>query len=245
MLPSQILLNNLLYDTSQLAIPTDDVDPEQVAQPTRWDMGFIRRFMLFFGPISSVFDFATFGIMLWVFHAGPASVPDRLVRGVPGHPDPGDLRRSAPGGSRSSAAARASPLLLAALGVVTVGAVLPYTGPWPTSWASGPCPASFFLALAGIVVCYLVLIEVGKHWFYRLYRAPATPAPRHRTPATACAAAPPASPSTPCTQPADTTPARASRSGKRAKSRLGELVGGWYHWRDSTCAVGSCAVTTS
>ena len=71
MLPSQILLNNLLYDTSQLAIPTDEVDPEQVAQPTRWDVGFIRRFMLFFGPISSIFDFITFGVMLWVFHAGP------------------------------------------------------------------------------------------------------------------------------------------------------------------------------
>jgi Mg2+-importing ATPase len=72
MLPSQILLNNLLYDTSQLAIPTDDVDPEQLARPARWDVGFIRRFMLFFGPVSSVFDFITFGIMLWGFHAGPA-----------------------------------------------------------------------------------------------------------------------------------------------------------------------------
>lgn len=72
MLPSQILLNNLLYDSSQLAIPTDEVDPEQVAQPTRWDVGFIRRFMLFFGPVSSIFDFITFGVMLWVFHAGPA-----------------------------------------------------------------------------------------------------------------------------------------------------------------------------
>ena len=69
---AQILLNNLLYDTSQLAIPTDDVDPEQVAKPTRWDVGSIRRFMLFFGPVSSVFDFITFGVMLWGFHAGPA-----------------------------------------------------------------------------------------------------------------------------------------------------------------------------
>lgn len=70
MLPSQILLNNLLYDSSQLAIPTDNVDPEQLARPSRWDVGFIRRFMLFFGPVSSVFDFVTFGVMLWIFHAG-------------------------------------------------------------------------------------------------------------------------------------------------------------------------------
>jgi Mg2+-importing ATPase len=72
MLPAQILLNNLLYDTSQMAIPTDDVDPEQVASPTRWDVSFIRKFMLFFGPISSVFDFITFGVMLWGFYADPA-----------------------------------------------------------------------------------------------------------------------------------------------------------------------------
>ncbi|WP_368860200.1 cation transporting ATPase C-terminal domain-containing protein, partial [Streptomyces fildesensis] len=71
MLPSQILLNNLLYDTSQLAIPTDHVDEEQLRRPSHWDIGFIRRFMVCFGPISSVFDFATFGVMLWVFHSGP------------------------------------------------------------------------------------------------------------------------------------------------------------------------------
>src|SRR5205807_187451 len=72
MLPSQILLNNVLYDSSQLAIPTDNVDEEQLRRPSHWDLGLIRRFMLFFGPISSLFDFATFGVMLWVFHSGPA-----------------------------------------------------------------------------------------------------------------------------------------------------------------------------
>jgi len=70
MLPSQILLNNLLYDTSQTAIPTDRVDPEMTARPARWDTRFIRRFMTYFGPISSLFDFATFAVMLRVFHAG-------------------------------------------------------------------------------------------------------------------------------------------------------------------------------
>ncbi|WP_309230639.1 magnesium-translocating P-type ATPase [Nocardia sp. SYP-A9097] len=70
MLPSQILLNNLLYDASQLAIPTDTVDDEQLARPARWDIHLIKRFMLVFGPISSLFDFLTFAIMLRVFHAG-------------------------------------------------------------------------------------------------------------------------------------------------------------------------------
>jgi P-type Mg2+ transporter len=70
MLPSQILLNNLLYDTSQLAIPTDRVDEEQLDSPSHWNIGFIRQFMLMFGPISSLFDFLTFGLMLGVLHAG-------------------------------------------------------------------------------------------------------------------------------------------------------------------------------
>jgi P-type Mg2+ transporter len=179
MLPSQILLNNLLYDSSQLAIPTDEVDPELVAQPTRWDIGFIRKFMLFFGPISSVFDFVTFGIMLWVFHAGPglfhtgwfveSLATQTLVifiirtRRVP-------FLRSRP----------SVPMLLAALAVVAVGTVLPYT---PIAHILGfrPLPSLFFLALAGIVVCYLALIELGKYWFFRLYHAPARPEPRQHT----------------------------------------------------------------
>ena len=71
MLPSQILLNNLLYDSSQLSIPTDNVDAEQLHAPSHWNIAFIRRFMLTFGPISSLFDFLTFGLMLGVLHAGP------------------------------------------------------------------------------------------------------------------------------------------------------------------------------
>ena len=69
MLPFQILLNNLLYDTSQMTIPTDRVDEEQLVRPSHWDISFIRRFMVRFGPISSVFDFATFAVMLWGFNA--------------------------------------------------------------------------------------------------------------------------------------------------------------------------------
>ena len=178
MLPSQILLNNLLYDSSQLAIPTDNVDPEQLARPSRWDVSLIRRFMLFFGPISSLFDFATFGVMLWVFHAGPplfrsgwfveSLATQTLVifairtRRVP-------FFRSHP----------STPLLLAALSVVAVGAALPAT---PLAHALGfqPLPAPFYLALGLMVAVYLVLIEIGKRWFYRA--APAVPVVRRRIP---------------------------------------------------------------
>jgi Mg2+-importing ATPase len=178
MLPSQILLNNLLYDSSQLAIPTDEVDPEQVAQPTRWDVSFIRRFMLFFGPVSSAFDFVTFGVMLWVFHAGPAlfrsgwfveslATQTLVIFAIRTRRIP--FFRSRP----------SLPLTLAALAVVTIGAVLPYT-PFGRMLGFRPLPGPFFLALVVMVVAYLLLIELGKYWFYRSYRAPATTAPRHR-----------------------------------------------------------------
>jgi P-type Mg2+ transporter len=164
MLPSQILLNNLLYDTSQLAIPTDNVDEEQLRRPSHWDIKFIRRFMFYFGPFSSLFDFATFALMLGVFHSGPAQfrsgwfveslATQTLVifairtRRIP-------FFRSHP----------SLPLTLAALGVVTVGALLPAT---PLAHALGfqPLPTGFFVALAGMVMLYLALVEVGKRLFY-------------------------------------------------------------------------------
>jgi P-type Mg2+ transporter len=178
MLPTQILLNNLLYDSSQLTIPTDEVDAEQVVRPTRWDVGFIRKFMIFFGPISSVFDFVTFGVMLWVFHAGPAlfrsgwfveslATQTLVIFAI-------RTRRIPFFRSRPSV-----PLLLAALAVVAIGAVLPFT---PLAHVLGfrPLPGLFFLALFGMVISYLALIELGKHWFYRADRAAARPAPWHR-----------------------------------------------------------------
>ncbi len=71
MLPTQILLNNLLYDVSEMTIPTDNVDEELLRRPSHWDTGQIRRFTLFFGPISSVFNFVTFAVLLLGLHAGP------------------------------------------------------------------------------------------------------------------------------------------------------------------------------
>ncbi|WP_406829766.1 magnesium-translocating P-type ATPase [Pedococcus sp. KACC 23699] len=166
MLPSQILLNNLLYDTSQLAIPTDGVDEEQLRRPSHWDISFIRRFMVVFGPLSSIFDFATFWVMLQVFHSGPAQfrsgwfveslatqtliVFSIRTRRVP-------FLRSTP-----SAA-----LVVAAVGVVLTGAALPATGLAP-ALGFEPLPTDFFLALVGMIVTYLVVVEVAKTWFYRL-----------------------------------------------------------------------------
>src|ERR1019366_2601903 len=75
MLPIQILANNLLYDISQTAIPTDDVDPDQVDKPRPWDMKQLTRFIVFVGPCSSIFDYTTYLIMLYVFHCWNVSTP--------------------------------------------------------------------------------------------------------------------------------------------------------------------------
>ena len=72
MLPVQILLNNLLYAVSEMPIPLDEVDREITERPEHWDMRFIRNFMLVLGPVSSIFDFLTFGLLLLVFHASEA-----------------------------------------------------------------------------------------------------------------------------------------------------------------------------
>ena len=177
MLPSQILLNNLLYDSSQLAIPTDGVDEEQLRRPSHWDIGFIRRFMIFFGPLSSFFDFVTFAIMLWVFHSGAAQfrsgwfveslATQTLVifairtRRVP-------FFRSHP----------SLPLTLAALSVVTIGTLIPAT-PLAHTLGFSPLPGAFFAALVAMVVGYLALIELGKRYFYRDTTAAEIPRSRY------------------------------------------------------------------
>ena len=110
MMPIQILTNNLLYDVSQTAIPTDAVDPEQIAKPRPWDIGSIARFILFIGPCSSIFDYTTFLMMLYVFNAWVAregaAVPDRLVRREPADADADRPRDSHAAASRSCRVAR-------------------------------------------------------------------------------------------------------------------------------------------
>ena len=173
MLPSQILLNNLLYDTSQMAIPTDLVDAELLARPSHWDIKFIRRFMLLFGPISSIFDFLTFAVMLGPFAAGPAlfrsgwfveslATQTLVVFVIRTHRVP--FWRSRPSG----------PLLGAVLGVITIGAVLPYS-PFSHDLGFTALPAGFFAVLAGMVALYLLLVELAKRRFFERVPGPAHP----------------------------------------------------------------------
>lgn len=164
MLPSQILLNNLLYDSSQLAIPTDRVDTEQLHAPSHWNVAFIRRFMLIFGPISSLFDFMTFGLMLGVLHAGAVefrtgwfveslATQTLIIFAIRTRKVP--FFRSRPSGLLTGTS----------LAVVAIGVVLTVS-PISATLGFTPLPWQFFGALGAFVVTYLVLVELAKKVFY-------------------------------------------------------------------------------
>ena len=182
MLPSQILLNNLLYDMGQLAIPGDHVDDEVLARPAAWDITFVRRFMSIFGPISSIFDFMTFFVMLGFLHASHAEfrsgwfveslATQTLVvfvirtRRVP-------FFRSRP--SRA--------MIITPAACAVIGAILPFT-PLAHTLGFTTLPISFFLILIGMIVAYLVLVETVKSRFYdaqnRALPTPLTHEQRHQ-----------------------------------------------------------------
>jgi Mg2+-importing ATPase len=169
MLPIQILLNNLLYDTSQTVLTTDNVDAEYIEKPKRWDISFIRRFMIIIGPVSSLFDFATFFTMLFVFNAWinaglfqtawfiESLCSQTLVvliirtRRVP-------FYKSKP----------SNYLAIMLLAVISFAIIVPYT-PVGTFFGFVPPPPTFYLALAGILGAYAVLAETVKRWFYKRY----------------------------------------------------------------------------
>jgi len=166
MLPTQILLNNFLYDTSQISIPSDNVDPILLQRPKRWQIGFIRQFMLIMGPISSIYDFITFGILLWAFHASSnASLfhTGWFVESLATQTLVVFVIRTA----RNPLKSRPSRLLLiSVLSVMAVAVVLPYT---PVGRLLGftPPPGWLLGAFALLAVTYLLLVQAVKSWFYR------------------------------------------------------------------------------
>jgi Mg2+-importing ATPase len=165
MLPGQILLGNLLYDASQLTISSDRVDPATVRAPARWDIAAIGRFMLIFGPLSSLFDLATFALLIGAFHADATQfrtgwfieslVSQTLVvliirtRRYP-------FVRSRPGIA----------LMAALLGVVVIAVALPFSPLGPVLGFETP-DAGLLWAIAGIVVAYLAVADLAKFLFFR------------------------------------------------------------------------------
>jgi Mg2+-importing ATPase len=181
--PVQILLNNLLYDFSQTGIPTDNVDGELIAKPLKWDIGNIKWFMVFIGPISSIFDYATFALMWFFFHCSrylnvalSASrhgfyerlfqtgwfVESLLTQTLIVH----IIRTRRIPFLRSRASL---PMTLTTLGVMAIGAWLPYS-PLAPMFGLVRLPGVYWAWIAGFLFTYSVLTHLVKTWFFKRFR---------------------------------------------------------------------------
>jgi Mg2+-importing ATPase len=159
MLPTQILLNNFLYDLAQISIPSDTVDPEFVQKPRRWDINLIRRFMLWVGPISSLYDFLTFFVLLKVFHASERSFHTGwFVESLATQTLVIFVIRTAknPFKSRPSAG-----LVATSLAVVALGLLLPWS-PFAHALGFVPLPLAYFAFLAVATATYMGIVELVK-----------------------------------------------------------------------------------
>jgi Mg2+-importing ATPase len=165
MLPTQILLNNLLYDVSQISIPAT-MWMALLHRKAMAGIGFIRQFMMIIGPISSIYDFLTFGVLLWVFHAStnaPLFRTGWFVESLATQTLVVFVIRTAGNPLRSHPS---GPLLVGVFAIVAVGAVLPYTALGKLLQFT-PLPLSLLGAIAFLAVTYLLLVQVVKSWFYR------------------------------------------------------------------------------
>jgi len=167
MLPTQILLNNFLYDLSQVTIPTDNVDADYLKKPRPWNIKFIRQFILAIGPVSSIFDFLTFGVMWFIFHASPEEfrtgwfVESLLTQTFVIY-----IIRTQKIPFLESRPSRT--LLLSTLSIVLVGCLIPFT-PIGAFFHFVPLPALFFLILAGMAIAYLLLAQLVKSIFSKKF----------------------------------------------------------------------------
>lgn len=167
MLPTQILLNNLLYDLSQLAIPSDNVEKNLLLQPKRWNINGIKHFMILFGPISSVFDFLTFSVLLTVFKASSSLFQtgwfvESLITQVL-------IIFSIRTRTFPFFKSRPSNLLIfSALTVCLIGLILPFI-PFAPSLSFIPLPFKFYAYLAGLTIVYIISVDLVKAHFFKNY----------------------------------------------------------------------------
>jgi Mg2+-importing ATPase len=169
MLPIQVLTNNLLYDFSQTTIPTDEVDIEWLMKPRKWAIGELRRFILYIGPISSIFDYATFFIMLYLFkswtnadlfHTGwfvESIFTQTLIIHV--------IRTNKIPFLQSRASLS---LIFTSLAIVAVGAWLPYS-PLAQWLGFVPLPPLYWPLLLAMLITYIILTQIIKTWFYHKF----------------------------------------------------------------------------
>jgi Mg2+-importing ATPase len=167
MTPIQVLTNNLLYDISQSAIPTDTVDAEYLAAPRRWDIDNIAKFVLCVGPISSIFDYATYALMIFAFGAledPPLLQTGWFVESLLSQTLVIHVIRTARIPFLQSRASDA--LMLTTLAVCLFGAALPFS-PLAGVFGFTPLPPLYWPAIFGFLLCYAALAQITKSWFAR------------------------------------------------------------------------------
>jgi hypothetical protein len=172
LLPIQILLNNLLYDISQSSITTDNVDTEYIEKPKRWDIGYIKSFMITLGPVSSLFDFLTFFIVLRFFlpsvlleQQEPLFQTAWFVVGLITQTLIVFVIRT-----RHSPFWKSKPgklLVVSSIALTIIALIIPFTEFGETYFHFTALPPTFFIALVGIVLAYFALAEVIKRWFHK------------------------------------------------------------------------------
>ncbi len=167
MLPIQILLNNFLYDLSQIAIPNDGVDKEYTIKPRPWNVNYIKKFMIIIGPISSIYDFLTYGVMLFVFHASPQLfhtgwfIESLCTQTLIIH-----VIRTGKIPFLESRPSRF--LILTSILIVTTGIAIPFS-PLAKHFGFVAPPPLYFVILFFMVITYMLLVQVVKTWFIKKY----------------------------------------------------------------------------
>ena len=169
MTPIQILTNNLLYDVSQAAIPTDAVDPQEIAKPRPWDIGSLTKFILFIGPCSSIFDYTTFAIMLYVFNTWAVEkaalfqsgwfVESLLTQTLIIHV----IRTRKVPFLQSRAS---GPLIAMTVSIMLIGILIPFT-PVGAYLGFTRLPPLYWLLLALTLLAYMLLTQGVKTWLIR------------------------------------------------------------------------------
>ncbi len=171
MAPVQLLSQNLLYDISQTAIPFDDVDKEYLERPRRWEIQNISRFMLFIGPISSIFDYATFALMWFVFKANSPQHAGLFQSGwfIEGLLSQTLIVHMIRTRKIPFIQSRASwPLMMMTFGIMGIGLWVPFSG-YGHSIGLEPLPWAYFPWLVGILITYCLLTQLVKQWFAKRF----------------------------------------------------------------------------
>lgn len=170
MLPMQILFMNLLYDIANMTLPTDNVDEEFTKWPQRWDIGFIRKFTLFFGPFSSLYDFLTFGIMLFVFNASTLERAALFQTGWFVESFWTEVLIMFVIRTRRIPFVTSRPgkwLTVLTLSCVAFGTILPFTI-FGSFMGFTPLPTEYWILLILMVATYLFLVDAGKVFYYKI-----------------------------------------------------------------------------